>query len=322
MKRKFNYNKVNKYLSEISRSGIFSSRYGEMTHRFEQAFAELMGVNFAVAVNSGTSALHVALKACGIGGGDEVIVPALGPTMTAQAVVLAGATPVFADIDPETFCIDQHRIGHVPFTKVRAIIPVHLFGNYCDMEAILEFKELGVAIIEDSAQMVDPDKGLVGDIGAFSLEQSKQICTGDGGFCLTNDPKLAKKMRQFADNGVDCVTASDGRVKGDVGFDFIAPNYQMSELTAALGLAQIDDFPDKMWSVQHRPMDASVFEKNLIDFGITYNRKPWDELVYQHPIFYKGGQVTASCPVAEKIHPDLFVLLDSEKDKLKRMEGL
>ena len=94
-------------LIDVGRSGLYSSRYGEMTHRFEQAFAEMMGVNFAVAVNSGTSALHVALLACGIGKGAEVIVPALGPTMTAAAVCLAGAKPVFADINSETFCMNS-----------------------------------------------------------------------------------------------------------------------------------------------------------------------------------------------------------------------
>jgi len=285
-----------------------------MVHQFEQAFAEMIGVNFAVAVNSGTSALHVALMACGIEKGDEVIVPALGPTMTAQAVVLAGATPVFADIDHETFCMNSKGISDVLRIRTKAIIPVHLFGNYHYLD------HTDLTIIEDCAQRIPfRNEGFEGDIGCFSFEQSKQICCGDGGMAITNDPKLAKKMRQFSDNGVNCVTASSGRVKGEVGFNFIAPNYQMSELTAALGLAQINDFPDKMWNVQHRPMDASVFEKNLIDFGITYNRKPWDKLVYEWPIF--GGQ-KGLCPVAEKIHPDLFVLLASEEDKLKRMEGL
>jgi len=331
MKRPFKKNvakRFSKYNQYVWNSCVYSSRYGDVTHSFEQVFAELMGVNFAVAVNSGTSALHVALLASGIGRGDEVIVPALGPTMTAQAVVLAGATPVFADIEMEK----QERQRRVPqLTTVfstentfkmeavgvgnnkggHAVIPVHLFGTDA-------FIKSSLPTIEDCCQMIDPDLGLRGDIACYSFEQSKQICCGDGGMAITNDPKLAKKMRQFSDGGVSCVTASDGRWKGKAEFEQTGYNYRMPELTAALGLAQIDDFPDRMWEVQHRPMDAAHFEKKLIDFGVEFKRGPWDKLVYEWPIF---GSQKGLCPVAERIHPDLFVWPVSEMKKVEKVES-
>ena len=337
MKRYFDNEKLTLLMLEVFKSGLYSSRYGDMVHRFEQAFAEMMGVNFAVAVNSGTSALHVALLACGIGPGDEVIVPCLGPTMTAAAVCLTGAKPVFADIEhPGGYCMSPNSFRSGTATlQTKAVIPVHIFGNSCQMDEIVKIaqykRHVGrdmkfynrnpVFVIEDCAQMIKPSNSvykLEGDIACYSFEQSKQICCGDGGMAITNDPVLAERMRQFSDNGAGCVTASDGRWKGPIGIDCIGHNYRMSELTAAVGLSQIDDFPEKMWAVQHRPDDADKFEKKLIDFGVTYNRKPWDKLVYEWPIF--GGH-EGLCPIAESIYPNLFVFPITESKKLKKVEA-
>lgn len=281
-------------------SGILSSRYGDMTHRFEQAFAEKMNAKYAIAVNSGTSALYLALKACVIGKGDEVIVPALGPTMTAAAVKLAGAEPVFADIDPETYCISYEDVceKYIYRDEVKAIIPVHIFGNKSETD----FKDWYV--IEDCAQSLSP---LRGDIACYSLEQAKHISTGDGGLIVTSDEYLAKKIRQWSDHGISNITASSGKWEGKAQFDFPGHNMRMPEVIAAIGLAQLETVkPGPLYYTRYieRDDEADLFESMQKKTGIEYARAPWDKLVYQWPMF--GGQ-EGLCPVAERIHPNLFV---------------
>ena len=323
-------NKAFDYIREVLHSGILSSRYGDMAHRFEQAFAEKKGANFAIAVNSGTSALFVALKACGIGPGDEVIVPALGPTMTAAAVTHCGALPVFADIDPETYCIapNSFRSGTVT-TSTKAILPVHVFGNSCQMGEIVEIAQYRkhylrgmrlvprkpIFVIEDCAQAIG--LGGQGDIACYSFEQSKHICCGDGGMATTNDPELAKKMRQWSDGGVTCMNALDGRWNGRVEFDCPGYNLRMPEIVAAIGMAQMEQFDERpRHFTKYIENEQDKFKMAFITYGVEHNRGPWEKLVYQHKIF---GAQKGLCPVAEKIHPDLFVFPQSEKNLVEKV---
>jgi len=286
------------YLHEVLCSGLLSSRYGDMAHRFEQAFAAKMGVRYAIAVNSGTSALFVALKACGVGPGDEVIVPCLGPTPTAAAVVHAGAVPVFADIDPETYCITADSVTDVFTSKTVAIIPVHIFGNNGDAVATND-----TDTIEDCAQSLSPLKS---DIACYSFEQSKHICCGDGGMVTTNDPELAKKMRQWSDHGVFNITAGDGRwKKGYVEYDFPGYNFRMPELVAAVGMAQLETAKGGIsYRTEHVTDNPDEYEAYLIGTCVEYGRAPWGKLVYQHKMF---GAQKGLCPVAEELHPNLFI---------------
>lgn len=271
-------------------SGLYSSRYGNMTHRFEQAFCKKFGHEYAIAVNSGTSALFLALKACGIGPGDEIIVPCLGPTMTAAAVVHCGATPIFADIDPETYCITVDSVTDVFTVNTAAIIPVHIFGNRCDAIATND-----TCTIEDCAQAVT--LGGSGDISCYSFEQTKEICCGDGGMVTTNDGELAGKVREWSDQGFP-------------NFKVLGYNFRMPELSAAVGLAQLESFREiPVYKTIYDPERTDEIERALKNEGAEFTRAPWGKLVYQHEMF--GGQ-KGLCPVAEKIHPDLFLIRGNE----------
>lgn len=273
-------------ISAVLKSGLYSSRYGEMTRRFEVEFAKRVGAKYAIAVNSGTSALHVALMACGIGPGDEVIVPPIGPIMTAAAVLKVGAVPVFVDIDRETYRMNVGLlIKHRYNIHFKAVIPVHLFGRWGPMN--LESIMNRWTIIEDCAQSLSP---LRGDIACYSFEQSKHICCGDGGVVVTDDEDLADKMRDLSD------VARSTEVNGY--------NYRMTELTAAVGLAQIDTPGGRLYRTEYHPDDADEYEKHLEDEGVEFARAPWGKLVYQHKLF---GEQKGLCPIAEKIHPNLFI---------------
>ncbi len=141
-----------KYVKEVLDSGFGSSTIGTMNQRFEQAFAKRLGVKYAVTSNSGTATLHQALMAFGIGPGDEVIVPALTVVMCGYAVIHAGARPVFVDINPDTFLIDPKDIERKITKRTKAIMPVHLYGQVCDMGAIMKIaKKYELIVVEDSA---------------------------------------------------------------------------------------------------------------------------------------------------------------------------
>lgn len=231
---------------EVLESGWLSARFGEVARRFEQEFAAKFGAKYAIAVNSGTSTLHMAVAAAGVGPGDEVIVPPFTVVCTPAAVIHHNGIPVFADIDPDTFNIDPEDIKRKITPRTKAIIPVPIFGLTCEMDPIMEIAEkYGLTVIEDCAQTYLSEykgryAGALGHIGSFSLEQTKHITTGDGGMLITSDEKLAIKMRQVGDHGVAGLTADDGRFGANVsGYEIIGWNYRMPEVVAAVGLAQL-----------------------------------------------------------------------------------
>lgn len=361
---RFNGNE-RKYLEEVLETGQMCARSGGMAIRFERAFAERLGSKYAIAVNSGTSSLHAALLAGGVGKGHEVIVPSLTVIMTAAAVIHAGAVPVFADIDPDTFCISPDSIRERITERTRAILPVPLFGLSCDMTRIMQIaEEHDLLVVEDCAQALGATfggryAGTWGHVGSFSFEQSKHICTGDGGMLVTDHEDLARAMRQYSDHGVTCVTAQDGRWKGIPYTEVIGYNYRLPEICAALGLAQLERIEailDSRRSIAHlyrdqiqgvhwlrtqdaqgddthayyvfpvlflekrAPIPREVFRRILTDQKVACKWHPWDKLAYMEPVFtreqlpsymdyalaemnYRAG----ICPVAESIHPNLFV---------------
>ena len=218
---------------EVFLSGNYVS--GAKVEEFEKKFAEYIGVKHAVAVNSGTAALHIALQAIGIGKGDEVIVPPLTFFATVSAVLYLGAKPVFADIDLDDFCLSPESTEKHITPATKAILPVHLFGNAVKMDEFLKLSEKhDIPLVEDCAQAhgteFDGRKvGGFGKAGCFSFFATKHMTTGEGGMITTNDHDLSDKARIIRNHGMQ---GRDSHVL--LGF-----NNRMAEMEAAMGLVQL-----------------------------------------------------------------------------------
>ena len=181
---------------------------GPEVRSFEAAFARFVGAEAAIGVASGTAALHLALLACGIGPGDEVITTSFTFYATAEAINQAGATPVFVDIAPDTYNLDPAKIEAAITPRTRAIVPVHLYGQSADMDAILAIaRQHGLRVIEDAAQAHAAEHhgrrcGSLGDLACFSFYPSKNLgCYGDGGMVTGSDPALLARIRRLRDHG-------------------------------------------------------------------------------------------------------------------------
>ena len=221
---------------EAMKSGWISS-IGRFIPEFEEGFAQYCGAEYGVATSNGTTALHLALTAFGIGEGDEVIVPTLTFVATASAVKHTRAEPVLVDAHPDYWCIDPEKIEEAITKKTRAIIPVHLYGHACDMDAIMSIaRKHRLYVIEDAAEAHGSEYkgkkvGSFGDINCFSFYGNKLITTGEGGMCLTDDKELAVKMKSLRDHGMN----PDKRYW----YDTIGFNYRMTNLQGAVGVAQL-----------------------------------------------------------------------------------
>ena len=278
-----------KYIEEVLSSGFGASESGTMNERLERKFAEIHGLKYAITANSGTSTLHVALNSLGVGSGDEVIIPALTVAMCGFSVWQCGATPVYADVLSDTFLINPIDIEQKITNKTKAIMPVHMYGNMCDMNEIMKIaKKNNLLVVEDCAecQLSTDDKGqiagTVGDVGSWSFENSKHLTTGDGGIVATDDEELAAKMRKFASVGFKNVNATSGKVRisrdqfQDPNYerhDTLAYNYRFPELCAAVGLAQcerIDEF------VKLRIQMAESYLETLKDSALFVPQKVQD----------------------------------------------
>lgn len=245
-----------KYLREVLSSDFKSSASGSTSKRFETLFAKTFGIRYAIASTSGTAALHQALAACGIGPGDEVIVPALTVAMCGYAIFYVQACPVFADVDRKTFLIDPEDMEKKITSKTKAILAVHLYGQICAMDQIMAIaKKHDLWVIEDCAQCYlardqhDRVGGTIGDIGCFSLGDTKMISSGEGGMVITNSTLLAERARKFGHLGFKNVSAKGAAVRRDpmifqdpgyIRHDAFSYNYIMSEPTAAIALAQTE----------------------------------------------------------------------------------
>lgn len=213
---------------------------GEYVAKFENMIADYLGVKYAIAVNSGTAALHLSLIAAGIGPGDEVIVPSYTFPATANVVELVGAKPVFVDVSLETYNIQIEQIERVISHRTKAIIPVHLFGNPVDMDPILDIsKKYNLKVIEDAAGALgstykNKKCGTIGDLGCFSFHPRKIITTGEGGMVVTNDESLAEKIRVLRNHGIEAKSS-------DIDFVEAGFNYRMNEIEAILGIVQMKE---------------------------------------------------------------------------------
>ena len=222
----------------VLRSGGLAQ--GPEVAAFEAEFSDFVAGAECVAVNSGTSALHMALLALGIGPGDEVIVPSFTFAATANSVALAGATPVFVDIEPDTFCISPAAIEAALSPRTRAIMPVHLYGHPAAMDRIMPIaRQHGLQIIEDAAQahaatLWDTPVGAFGDAGAFSFYPTKNMTSGEGGMVTTADSEVARTVRLLRNQGME------QRYRNEV----IGFNTRMSDVHAAIGRVQLRKLRD------------------------------------------------------------------------------
>ncbi len=223
--------------------GAWTPEYwgGPEVKAFETEWAETFNIRHAISVNSATSGLIAAMGAVGIGPGDEVIVPPYSMSATAVAPLFYGGIPVFADIEPDYFCLDPECVASAITEKTRAIIAVNLFGQAANLKALRELADThGLALIEDNAQapygtFEGEYTGTIGHIGVFSLNYHKHIHTGEGGICVTNDDDLAARLgmiRNHAEN------ASEHLAKGDF-TNLIGHNFRLTELSAAIGREQL-----------------------------------------------------------------------------------
>lgn len=215
---------------------------GPLVARLESGIGELLGGVHALAVSSGTAALHLAIKALGIGPGDEVIVPAFTWVATAHAVEYAGAHAVFADVDPATFNVTAQSVERVLSPRTRAIIPVHLFGLPAPMGELMELAQRHrLHVVEDAACAIGAAEGgakagTIGDIGCFSFHPRKNMTTGEGGMLVTRDDTLKTRLAALRNHGA----ISRGGALIESSFEILALNFRMSDILAAVGCAQLE----------------------------------------------------------------------------------
>jgi dTDP-4-amino-4,6-dideoxygalactose transaminase len=228
-------------VAKVLRSGLLTQALGAgpMVTKFEKKFAEFAGVKHAVAVNTGTAALHSAVVSAGVKPGDEVILPSFTFVATAEAVVMAGGKPVFTDIDPETYNISPAEIEKAVTKKTKAIVPVDLYGLPAEIKPIREIAaEHDLAVVEDAAQAhgatyAGKPVGVFADVACWSLYASKNMTTGEGGVITTGNDEMAETMRLMRTHGEKAKYASL----------MLGYNYRMSEIQAAIGLVQLEKLP-------------------------------------------------------------------------------
>jgi dTDP-4-amino-4,6-dideoxygalactose transaminase len=272
--------KEKQLVMEVLESGMLAQ--GPKVAALEGAFAEVCEVKHAVATTSGTTALHLALLAHGIGEGDEVITTPFTFIASANSVLFTGAKPVFVDIEPDTFNIDPNLIEAAITPKTKAILPVHLYGYVCDMDAIMAIAEKhDLAVIEDACQAVGASfkgkkAGSFGT-GTFSLYATKNVMSGEGGMITTEDDEVADFCRMVRSHGM----------KVRYYHDMLGYNYRMSDLHAAIGLAQMDRLDTFN---KQRKANAAYLNEHLTSV-VTPKVKPgYDHVWHQYTIRLDGDR--------------------------------
>lgn len=248
-----------RYATDAIKSGWVSSR-GKYVKKFEEEFARYCGTKYAISCCNGTSAIHLALLSLGVGEGSEVIIPVSTYVATANATRYVNATPIPVDSDLETWTIDTNQIEGKISEKTRAIIPVHLYGIPCEMDKILEIsRKYNLPVIEDCAEAHGAEYGgkkvgNLGEIGCFSFFGNKIITTGEGGMCVTNDVGLKEKMEKLRNQGTDDTKK--------YWHDIVGYNYRMTNVQAAIGLAQLEKIDAFL---ERRDENARLYSTFLAD---------------------------------------------------------
>ena len=265
------------YVKEVLEANFRSSSGSNMMKRFEECFRDVFGVKYAISFINGTATMHAALEAIGISPGDEVIVPPLTMSATTFAVLQANATPVFADVDLNTFQIDVKAIEKCITPKTKAIITVALYGLSPDMDPIMKLaKQKNIKVIEDNAECFLGEYkgrlvGTLGDCASFSFQSSKHLSSGEGGVLLTNNLELAEGVRKVQSLGYAGVSATKGKItKKDIQDPNYSRhvtmgwNYRMPELCCAVALAQTERIAEL---VERRVRVAELFREASSDFS-------------------------------------------------------
>ncbi len=267
------------------------SSNGKYIELFETAFAEFCQVDHALACSNGTVALHLALLGLGVGPGDEVIVPTLTYVATANAVTYCGAKPVFVDSEIQTWNMDPAAIEEKITPRTRAIIVVHLYGVPVEMEPVLALaRKYGLSVVEDAAQAHGAEYrgqriGSLGDVATFSFYGNKIITTGEGGLVVTNNEKLASRVRQLKGQGMD--------PENRYWFPMVGYNYRMTNLAAAIGLAQFEKID---WHLARRREVAGQYFELLHGVpGVTFQAPlPWCKSVFWLNSIVLGSEIQQS----------------------------
>ena len=257
----------------VLRSGKVNYWTGRKGMEFEKRFAQWQGSRFAISTTNGTAALHVGLTALGVGPGDEVIVPSYTFIASSFSIVQAGAIPRFADVNLDDHCLSIESAERLVNERTKAIMPVHLYGNVCDMDQIHAFAQRHkLFVIEDNAEAFGGSyrgrkTGTLGDMSACSFCQNKTFTTGgEGGMVTTDDEELAWLARSFRDHGYDVkdrLNLLELEQKLSYIHNMVGWNYRMTEMQSAIGLAELDRMDD--WNMPRRRRNAKIIMDPLRD---------------------------------------------------------
>lgn len=277
------------YAYDATRNG-WNHQWSKYLQKFEEAFAQYIGVKHAIATSSCTGAMHMALLALGLGPGDEVIVPDITWVATANAVLYAGATPVFADVEPDSWCLDPASFESKITPRTRVVMPVHLYGHPAHMDCIMEIARAHkLKVLEDAAPSTGAEfqgrrTGSFGDFGCFSFQGAKLLVTGEGGILLTNDDELYRRVYKIWDQG---------RVPGTFWIDELGWKYKMANVQAAIGLGQLERI-DELVEAKRRIF--SWYDELLQGAAhITLNREAgWARSIY----WMTSILLDESCPLS------------------------
>lgn len=265
-------NKEIEYATDAATNG-WGERCYEYIGRFEHVFQEHLGVNHAIATSSCTGALHMGLAALGIGPGDEVIIADTNWIASVAPITYLGATPVFVDILSDTWCIDPQRVAEAITPQTKAIIAVHLYGNLCELDKLLDIgNKHGIPVIEDAAEAIGSSyqgkhAGSIGTFGTFSFHGTKTLTTGEGGMFVTQDPELYERVLTLSNHG-----RARGQAK-QFWPDAIGFKYKISNIQAAIGCAQVERI-EELIAGKRRVFET--YQNFLIDLPLTMNPEPAD----------------------------------------------
>ncbi len=259
-----------RYATDAARNG-WGERCYEYIERFESLFKKHLGVEYAIATSSCTGAMHMGLHALGIGGGDEVILADINWIATCAPIVHLQAKPVFVDILPDTWCIDPEKAEAAITSKTKAIIATHIYGNLCDMDALLDIgRRHAIPVIEDAAEAIGSiwhgrRAGAMGLFGTFSFHGTKTLTTGEGGMFVTNDPELYEHVLTLSNHG---------RARGQTRQfwpDMVGFKYKMSNIQAAIGYAQMERV-EELIAAKRRVF--KYYEEHLQGLPVRMNPEP------------------------------------------------
>lgn len=259
-----------RYATDAAAHGWGDQCY-DYLHKFEAAFRRHLGVGYAIATSSCTGALHMGMAALGIGPGDEVIMADINWVASAAPITYLGAKPVFVDVLADSWCIDPAKVEAAITPRTKAILAVHLYGNLCDLDALLEIgRRHGLPVIEDAAEAIGSiyhgrRAGSIGTFGAFSFHGSKTVTTGEGGMFVTNDATLYEHVLTLSNHG---------RARGQTRQfwpDMIGFKYKMSNIAAAIGCAQMERIDEL---VEEKRAILAYYKNALAGLPLRMNPEP------------------------------------------------